>query len=63
MKKEHIKFFAFAAGAFGIVLLGNIAAQSIYARTDVKTDKKALTISVVGGLASAGLITWALGNK
>lgn len=60
MKKEIIKTIAVSIGAFGVIVLGNIAAQSIYARTGVSADKKALTISLLGGAACAGLIAWGI---
>ena len=60
MKKETVKIIAISFGAFGALILSNVAAQSIYARTGITTDKKALGVSLAGGLLCAALVGWGI---
>ena len=60
MKQEYIKNIAASVGILGMIVVGNIAAQSMYARTGVSVDKKALTLSLLFGGASAALLAYGM---
>ena len=60
LKNNILKYSLLGAGLFGVVILGNIAAQAMYARSKVGTDKKALALSLLGGVAVGGVIMYSI---